>query len=64
MLKFMFAAMIQASERWRALNVTGFERRQVDALRKELDQNYKEDNDIRQPSADVRQKNLSSIYRT
>ena len=63
-LKLMFAAMLRASERWRALKVTGFELRQMDALRRELDQNYKEDNDIRQPSADVRQKKLSSIYRT
>ncbi len=62
--KLMCAAMLRASERWRALRVTGFERRQMDALRKELDQNYKEDNDIRQPSAGVRQKKLSSIYRT
>ena len=62
-LKLMFAAMLRASERWRALRVTGFERRQMDALRKELDQNYKEDNDIRQPSADMRQKKLPSIYR-
>ena len=50
---------------WRALRVTpGFERRQMDALRKELDQNYNEENDIRQPSVDMRQKKLSSIYRT
>ena len=63
-LKLMFAVMLRASERWRALKVTGFERRQMDALRRELNQNYNEENDIRQPSADVRQKKLSSIYRT
>ncbi len=63
-LKLMFAAMIRASERWRALRVTGFERRQMDALRRELDQNYEAENDIRQPSADMRPKKLSSIYRT
>ena len=63
-IKLMFAAMLRASERWRALKVTGFERRQMDALRRELDQNYEAENDIRQPSADVRQKKLSSIYRT
>ena len=63
-LKLMFAAMIRASERWRALKVTGFERRQMDALRRELDQNYEAENDIRKPSADMRQKKLSSIYRT
>ena len=63
-LKLMFAAMIRASERWRALRVTGFERRQMDALRRELSQNYEAENDIRQPSADRRPKKLSSIYRT
>ena len=63
-LKLMFAAMIRASERWRALRVTGFERRQMDALRRELDQDYEAENDIRKPSADMRQKKLSSIYRT
>lgn len=63
-LKLMFAAMIRASERWRALRVTGFERRQMDALRRELDQDYEAENDIKQPSADMRPKKLSSIYRT
>ncbi len=48
----------------RVLRVTGFERRQMDTLRRELDQNYEEENDIRKPSADMRQKKLSSIYRT
>ena len=60
----MFAAMIRASERWRALKVTGFERCQMDALRRELDQNYEAENDISQSSADMRPKKLSSIYRT
>ena len=60
----MFAAMIRASERWRALKVTGFEYRQMDAARRELSQNYEAENDIRQPSVDVRQKKLASIYRT
>lgn len=63
-LKLMFAAMIRTSERWRALKVTGFERRQMDALRRELDQNYEAENDIRQPSADMRPKKSSNIYRT
>ena len=63
-LKLMFAAMIRASGRWRALRVTGFEHRQMDALRRELDQNYEAENDIRQPSADMRPKKLPSIYRT
>ena len=43
---------------------TGFERRQMDALRRELNQSYEEENDITKPSANMRQKKLSSIYRT
>jgi transposase-like protein len=39
-LKLMFGAMIRAAERWRAINVTEFARRQMTALRKELDQEY------------------------
>lgn len=39
-LKLMFGAMIRAAERWRAIKVTEFERRQMTALRKELDQEY------------------------
>ena len=41
-LKPMFAAMLRAAEQWRALRVTGVERRRMDALRRELDQNYEE----------------------
>ena len=36
-LKFMFGAMIRAAERWRAINITDFERRQMDTRRRELD---------------------------
>lgn len=63
-LKPMFTAMIRASGRWRALKVTGFERRQMETLRRELDQNCETENDTRKPSADMRPKKLSSIYRT
>ena len=53
-LKLMFAAIIRAAERWRTLKVTGFERRQIDALRRELDDNYEAENGLGQPTADVR----------
>jgi hypothetical protein len=36
--KPMFAAMTRAATRWRAIEITDFERRQMAALRKELDQ--------------------------
>ncbi len=39
-LKLMFGAMIRAAERWRAIKVTEFERRQMTALKKELGQEY------------------------
>lgn len=39
-LKLMFGAMIRAAERWRSTKITEFERRQMAALRKELDQEY------------------------
>ena len=57
--------MIRAAERWRALKITGFERRQMEALRRELDLNYEEENELnRRLSADMRQKKVSSNSRT
>ena len=46
MLKLMFGAMIRAAERWRAIKITTFERRQLDALRKELDHDYEAENGL------------------
>jgi putative transposase len=40
-LKLVFGAMIRAAERWRAIDITTLERRQLDALRNELDHDYK-----------------------
>jgi len=39
-LKLMFGAMTRAAERWRSIRITEFERRQMAALRQELDQEY------------------------
>lgn len=39
-LKLMFGALIRAAERWRAIKITEFERRQLTAVRQELDQEY------------------------
>jgi hypothetical protein len=36
-LKLMYGAMIRAADRWRGLPVTDFERRQLEAVRTELD---------------------------
>ena len=39
-LKLMFGAMTRAAERWRSIKITEFERRQMAALRHELDHDY------------------------
>jgi putative transposase len=39
-LKLMFGALTRAAERWRSVKVTEFERRQLTAIRNELDQEY------------------------
>jgi transposase-like protein len=64
-LKLMFGAMIRAAERWRAIRVTDFERRQMKALRAELDQEYEAQNGLaRQSSKDDATSKLSSTSRT
>ena len=50
-LKLMFAAMTRAAERWRAVKISDFERRQMAALRQELDQEYKDRNNIQNRSS-------------
>lgn len=44
--RFMFAAMTRAAERWRAIGITDFERRQMRAIRNELDQEYEAQTDL------------------
>jgi hypothetical protein len=39
-IKLMFGAPARAAERWRSVKVTEFERRQLTAIRSELDQEY------------------------
>jgi len=64
-LKLMFGAMIRAAERWRAIRVTDFERRQMAAVRAELDQEYEARYGLKtRPSAEAHQTNLSSSSRT
>jgi len=36
----MFGALVRAGERWRSVKVSKFERRQLAAVKKELDQEY------------------------
>jgi len=64
-LKLMFGAMIRASERWRAVKISDFERRQMATLRAELDDEYEARNGLGKPaSGDASQTNLSSRNRT
>ena len=61
----MFGAMIRAAERWRAIRITDFERRQMAAIREELDQEYEARNGLTSnPSANARHGKLSSASRT
>jgi putative transposase len=64
-LKLMFGALIRAAERWRSVKVTEFERRQLAAARKELDQEYEAAVGLKpKPSKDEAQIKLSSKSRT
>jgi putative transposase len=61
----MFGAMIRAAERWRAIKVTDFERRQMAAIRQELDQEYEAQNGLAANlSAKERRNKLSSSSQT
>ena len=64
-LKLMFAAMIRAAERWRPIKITAFERRQMEAVRKELDQEYEANTGLaKQTSKETTADKLSSSSRT
>jgi putative transposase len=59
-LKLMYAALIRAAERWRGLRMTEFERRQLTAIRNELDRAHAE----RTAPVTAPQTRLSSKART
>ena len=64
-LKLMFGAMIRAAERWRAIKMTEFEKRQLEAVRGELDHEYEARTGLAtKPSADASQAEFSSTSRT
>jgi hypothetical protein len=57
----MFGALIRAAERWRSVKVTEFERRQMNAVRKELDQEYEASIGLKtKPSKDASPVKMSS----
>lgn len=64
-LKLMFGAMIRAAERWRAIKITDFERRQMAALREELNQEYETRNGLgKTPSTNANPEKISSGNQT
>ena len=64
-LKLMFGAMIRAAERWRAIKVSELERRQMRAVREELDREYEAPNGLgEKTSAPARHAKISSTART
>jgi putative transposase len=64
-LKLMFGAMIRAAERWQAIRITDFERRQMAALRRDLDHEYEARNAVvKRTLAENHPSKLSSNNRT
>ena len=64
-LKLMFGAMIRAAERWRAIKVSDLERRQMHAVREDLDQEYQAPDGLNPTaSANASPTKLSSTSRT
>ena len=64
-LKLMFGALIRAAERWRSIKVTGFEHRQIAAVKKELGQEYEAQVGLKtKASKDATTVKISSNVRT
>jgi len=64
-LKLMFGAMIRAAERWRRIAFTDFEVRQIAALRKQLEEEYRTENNLDQtPSVTKTPTKIPSSSRT
>lgn len=64
-LKLIYAALIRAAERWRGLRMTAFERRQLKAIRDELDRAHAERTaPAASPTATASPTRLSSKNRT
>ena len=64
-IDMMFGALIRAAERWSSIKVTEFERRQLAAVRKELDQEYEAQVGLKtQLSKDAAPVRISSNLRT
>ena len=61
----MFAAMTRAAERWRAIKITDFERRQMAALKQDLDREYEAQTGLAKTTSEAKpNRQLSSTSRT
>jgi putative transposase len=64
-LKLMFGALVRAAERWRSIKVTELERRQLTAVKKDLDQEYEAQIGlVAKPSKAAAPSQISSSSRT
>jgi hypothetical protein len=64
-LKLMFGALTRAAERWKSIKFSEFERRQLSAAKKELDQEYEAQVDLsRKASKGTAQSKISSSAQT
>ena len=63
-LKLMFGALIRAAERWKSVKVTEFERRQLSAVKKELDQEYETQVGLDRKSSKAASRKISSSAQT
>jgi hypothetical protein len=61
----MFGALIRAAERWRSIEVTEFDHRELAAVKKELDQEYEAMVGLNaKPSKDAAPAKISSSSQT
>ena len=63
-LKLMFGALIRAADRWKSIKVTEFERRQLAAVKKELDQEYETQVGFENKSSKPASRKISSSSQT
>jgi len=63
-LKLMFGALIRAAERWKSIKFTEFERRQMAAVKNELDQEYEAQVGLSRDSSKAVARKISSSSKT
>ena len=63
-LKLMYGALIRAAERWKSIKVTEFERRQLAAAKRELDQEYEAQVGLAPKPSKAASRKISSTVQT